>query len=1173
MDMTTTVRQGSGRFIVLECVVPSDCSDTTFLITALPAKGQIFRTKGAPNQASSTFERSDSIQASGVQLSNRIIFYLPFHETINAALNGNVLESDIVSYKAGKESSEARCLIEILSQQLLPIGGGSGYSLLFDGIDDVVVTPVDSWFPTEAFTVMLWIRVYDATKQATIFSFFGDGAPVFEISNPLNVTCTIGFMALSPSNIDVSDGKWHHIAATWSSSSKTCKIIVDGSLFAVSAASDSIPQMERSGTIVLGNRQSCAILDTSEIIARDSQLKASRTNIVTPEANNEAFSFLAKPSTLLTQHVINRAHAFSTPAVPVGDSSPLQGDPYINSRQRSDYLLCRCTGGCFHQSLAFAGEMDDFRLYNFEKTIPEIRVESKFVFVQQAAGSQQLNKTRPQLDQQYFGLQLWMTFDVINGSTIADDSGRNRSSYRGSSAIQRFPCHKKREPIYIVSSTGVLGGLFAFKSINAASRVEVKLPGVVGIGNKNETLLPLFRFNKKQGGGQFYHAACGYSGILSASMIALSNSLVGPTGCIIYVPNQVSTMVDVIEYSVSNVFFPNEQETNPAFIDLSYSLSFFRESSVIPSNYLVGLQADKMSVVKLIMTKPDLNRLNAAILGLPKNAHVWVAIEARCADIPQCQLPINTLSWETSGSSFIDSSSLLKFSDWKYLRPPFASNLFQAGPSICDTDQYFTPEPILPSKVCKIGKYFMNDTIFSRPNQGDPLYLESSKWNWIMWESSDFSRLPNGGLNVNSTLQGVIVECLVYEGSVEVPFDNCTCCYISNCFPPNGRILPQSALPATPAAVLRAVLQQNMDKLVSLLSVGAPFDRTAINAAAALGNIEILTKLFGRVSIRWDHDAIELATALGFPAAADFLKLRTAMQGYEGKRIGAKCLVRGDNATSFTGFVTSVPYFLASGVRGALGQLGSLTLRWSKAQLTDISPNYPVSRVQNISFWGVLSLSPKPDGKQLLKSGIFQGFQNEPVVMKISTSASEILQQTCLRSFVDRYPEHGHLYNMDDSFDFERCKNLDKYSSLSKNDITCREFGMGVYFFNMGLNQSTFLNTPPRPIVYPSRILNPVFEPVSGVKIAKNQEFLSQLPLGILNASSDNVTGRICIFYHAFHLSHVSEQFLDLAKTEVERILCYSTACCGATIWNTETSDRRAIHLFIQVVAYWGLVP
>ncbi len=1120
IDIAAKVRQGSGTFIVLECMILSECSDTAFLITALPTKGQIFRARGFPHQPASTFERSDLIQSTGVQLSNRIVYYLPFHEVFNAALNGNMLESDTFSFRAGIGSSEARCLIEISSQQLLPIGGGSGYSLLFDGIDDITVTPVDSWFPTEAFTFMLWIRVYDRTKQATILSYFGDQAPVFEISNPLNLTCVIGFLPLSPSNIDVSDGEWHHIAATWSSSSMTCKIIVDGSLQAVAIASSGLQNLKKSGTIVLGNRQACDMLDPSEIRARDTQSKASKTIIVTPEAENDAFTFSAKPSTLLMQHVANRAHAFSTPAVSVGDTSPLQGDPYINSRQRSDYLLCRCTGGCFHQSLAFAGEMDDLRLYSFEKTIPEIRVESKFVFIQKESKSQQLNKTRPQLDQQFHGLQLWMTFDVINGSLIADDSGQNRSSYRGSSATQRFPCHKKREPFHIVSSTGVLGGLFCAKSINAASRIEVKLPGVVGIGNRNETLLPFFRFNKKQGGGQFYHAACGYSGILAASMLALGNSLVGPTGCIIYVPNQVSTMVDVIEYSISNVAFPTEQETDPAYIDFSYSISFFRESNVIPSNYLVGLQADKISVVKLLMTRPDSSRLSAAIHGLPQNANLWIAIEARCADIQQCQPPINTLSWETSGSSFIDSSSFLNFSYWKYVRPPFASNLHQAGPSICGTDQYFTPEPTLPSKVCKIGKYFLNDTIFYRPNQGDPLYLEFSKWNWIMWEMSDFSRLPYGGLNVNNTLQGVIVECLVYAGSNEVPLDNCTCCYISNCFPPYGRILPQSALPSTPAAVLRAVLQQNIDKLDSLLNIGAPFDRSAINAAAALGSIEILTKLFGRISIRWDYDAIELASNFGFPAVVNFLKSRTGMQGYEGKRTGAKCLVRGDNAASFTGFVTSTPYFLASGVRGALGQLGSLTIRWSKAQFTDVLPNYPVSRLQNVSFFGMPSSAPKPDDKQLLKSVFSQGFQNEPLVMQTSTSTSEFSRQTCQRFFIDQHPEHGHVYNLDDSFDFQRCKLLAKDQSFSLNDITCREFGMGVYFFNVGLNQSTFLNTPPRPIVYPSRILNPVFEPVSGVKIAKNQEFISQLPLGILNASSNNVTGCICKFCLQTNISH-----------------------------------------------------
>jgi hypothetical protein len=1107
VDMIAEVRQGSGKFIVLACVDPVDCSDITFLVTGLPSKGQLFRAKGSPNQPLSTFERSDAILITGVMLSNRIVYYLPFHEVSNSATDAVTIVSDAIKYKADAGSNEARCVIEILRQPLLPIGGGSGYSLLFDGVDDIVAIEVESWFPNDAFTVMLWIRVYDGTKHATLFSFFGDEGPAFEVSNPLNLTCIVGFSPLSPSNIDVSDGKWHHVTVTWSSSSMACQFIVDANISAVAFAPSGItPNMKNVASLVLGNRQACHMHNNVEQFASDTQLRAQRTVTAIPIAGNREFNFSTATSALLSQHVMHRAHGRAAP-VAISDDS-------LNSRQRTDYLLCRCAGGCFHSSLAFGGEMDDFRLYSFEKTMPEIRVESKFVF--QKTGSNVTNKTRPQQEQQFFGLQLWLTFDDIVGVKIADSSGQNRNAYRGSSTKQRFPCHKKREPFQVVSSTGVLGGSEYLLSIGAASRIEIKLPGIVGIGNQNETLVPRFRYNKQSGGGSFYHAACGYSGNLFPGMIVQTGSLVGPTGCLIYIPNQLATVIDVIEYSISNMDFPTAEQTDPSYVEITYRVSFFRESSVIPSNYMVGLQAETISVVKLITSRSDSNKLSVAVSAVPKYANVWIAIEGRCADIRECELPVNTMSWETSGSSFIDVSSLSKFSDWKYVRPPFSTPLYQVGPLVCNTTHYYTPELVLPSKVCKIGKYYLNNSIFFRPRQSDPLFLMQSKWDDARWELRDFSSLPYGenffgGANANGTLQGVIVECLIYDGTYNVPHDNCTCCYISNCFPPGGifgRVVEQYDLPSTPAAVLRAVLSQNTDKLEGLLKIKAPFDRSAINAAAALGNVDILSKLLDQELALWDYDAIELASSIGSSAAVDFLRSRTTRRGYEGKRSGPKCLVRGDSVASFTGFVTAVPYFLASAVSGVTGHLGSLLLHWSKPQLTDKPPNFPVSRFQNVSFWGLRSRSPRPDSEHVLKYGNFHGFQSEPIEIKLLSSIKEDASTTCVRTMIVDQPQNGTIYNLDDSFGFQFCKDLkNENNSMVINEIFCREFGEDVYFFHDQSNRSTFANNPIRPTVHPARIVTPVFQPLTGVKIRKHHHLYSQSPNAILNASSDNTTG------------------------------------------------------------------
>jgi len=157
----------------------------------------------------------------------------------------------------------------------------------------------------------------------------------------------------------------------------------------------------------------------------------------------------------------------------------------------------------------------------------------------------------------------------------------------------------------------------------------------------------------------------------------------------------------------------------------------------------------------------------------------------------------------------------------------------------------------------------------------------------------------------------------------------------------------------------------------------------------------------------------------------------------------------------------------------------------------------------------LMSRAPRPDGKTVLKDVRVQGFQYEPVVITPATAAAQNTLQTCLRMLVNVQPKNGHLYNVDDSFGLQRCKdsNFSKSDSGTVHEIVCREFGMDVYFVNTLWNQSTFSNSPKRPIVYPSQIMTPVYKPMSGVKIRRNQDLISQKPIGILNASTNNITG------------------------------------------------------------------
>ncbi|MEW6746766.1 MAG: LamG domain-containing protein [Planctomycetota bacterium] len=99
-----------------------------------------------------------------------------------------------------------------------------GTALFFDGIEDYVTVPHDPSFPVEVFTVTAWIRAEEVTGEYQAIGGCGEG-PEIDHSSWWMMVDEDGALAVRyeddhdtwytySSDFLVTDGLWHHVAAT-----------------------------------------------------------------------------------------------------------------------------------------------------------------------------------------------------------------------------------------------------------------------------------------------------------------------------------------------------------------------------------------------------------------------------------------------------------------------------------------------------------------------------------------------------------------------------------------------------------------------------------------------------------------------------------------------------------------------------------------------------------------------------------------------------------------------------------------------------------------------------------------------------------------------------------------------------------------------------------------------
>ena len=175
-----------------------------------------------------------------------------------------------------------------------------GQALSFDGVNDAVsvANPASYNFGTADFTIELWAkRNVLGGAQRHLFSkcdstLWQSGCKEFYF-NPSNQLTFGSFATGDTLSSTIADTNWHHIAVTFTDSTNTLKIYVDGAL--VTTATKALEADNAAHVVTVGNLQGSntfsGVLDEVRIYSRAltlAEIQADRTTPITPSRHDAA---------------------------------------------------------------------------------------------------------------------------------------------------------------------------------------------------------------------------------------------------------------------------------------------------------------------------------------------------------------------------------------------------------------------------------------------------------------------------------------------------------------------------------------------------------------------------------------------------------------------------------------------------------------------------------------------------------------------------------------------------------------------------------------------------------------------------------------------------------------------------------------------------------------------
>lgn len=125
----------------------------------------------------------------------------------------------------------------------------------FDGSDDYIQIFPFNKMPRNQLTVSFWAKSSDNVKDGTVFSYaIPTNSNEFLLYNHKDLDVYVGGAATGSTGVSFNDGKWHHIAVSWTKNSGSLKIYKDGLLVYQTnvAVGDTL---DNNGSLILGQEQ------------------------------------------------------------------------------------------------------------------------------------------------------------------------------------------------------------------------------------------------------------------------------------------------------------------------------------------------------------------------------------------------------------------------------------------------------------------------------------------------------------------------------------------------------------------------------------------------------------------------------------------------------------------------------------------------------------------------------------------------------------------------------------------------------------------------------------------------------------------------------------------------------------------------------------------------------
>ena len=216
-------------------------------------------------------------------------------------------------------------------------------ALVMDGVDDFITLPIDSAFELQVFSVEGWVK--DVASNCAIWAYSPQGANIVALGaklavGPTNVFAIAGILGGATyessitANVDLNDGDWHHIVATFNTTSGDVITYVDGveeTTGTLSGVIDWTPDLGESNPNYTGQLVGASPENNTQDLLFDGRLDevAYYDAELTPTQVLAHFNAYIPPATFSSIHLGNGVSALPGQFMEVGTSSGSVIDPNL----------------------------------------------------------------------------------------------------------------------------------------------------------------------------------------------------------------------------------------------------------------------------------------------------------------------------------------------------------------------------------------------------------------------------------------------------------------------------------------------------------------------------------------------------------------------------------------------------------------------------------------------------------------------------------------------------------------------------------------------------------------------------------------------------------------------------------------------------------------------------